>query len=99
MKKLSDDEVRLRLKAAPGWQKVRGELKSTYVLRDFVKALRFVNRVGRMAEEAAHHPDIAISWNRVTLTLSTHSEGGITEADFSLAKKIEAAAPKGSRHA
>ena len=45
------------------------------MLRDFVKALRFVNRVGRMAEEAAHHPDIAISWNRVTLTLSTHSEG------------------------
>ena len=95
--RLSDAEVKSRLKSALGWRTARGQLKKKYVLGDFVKALRFVNKVGRLAEEAAHHPDVAISYNQVTLTLSTHSEGGITDADFSLAGKIEAAAPRAGK--
>ena len=95
--KLSDAEVMLRLKSTPGWRTARGQIRKSYDLGDFVKALRFVNKVGRLAEEQEHHPDITINYNRVTLTLSTHSQGGITDADFDLAARIEAAAPRAHR--
>lgn len=58
--------------------------------KDFGDALRYVNAVGYLAEQASHHPDIAVSWNKVTLTLSTHSAGGLTGNDFALAKAISA---------
>ena len=58
--------------------------------KDFGDALRYVNAVGYLAEQANHHPDIAISWNKVTLTLSTHSAGGLTGNDFALAKAVNA---------
>lgn len=58
--------------------------------KDFGDALRYVNAVGYLAEQANHHPDIAVSWNKVTLTLSTHSAGGLTANDFALAKSISA---------
>ena len=58
--------------------------------KDFGDALRYVNAVGYLAEQANHHPDIAVSWNKVTLTLSTHSAGGLTQMDFTLAKAINA---------
>src|ERR1700677_476038 len=60
------------------------------VLADFAAALAWVNRVGQLAEARNHHPDIAISWNKVTLTLSTHSAGGLTQADLDLAAAIDA---------
>jgi 4a-hydroxytetrahydrobiopterin dehydratase len=61
-----------------------------WTLADFAAALRFVARVGALAEAANHHPDILVhGWNRVRLTLSTHSEGGITQADLDLARRID----------
>lgn len=61
--------------------------------RDFKAALDYVNRVGDMAEAANHHPDIAISWNKVTLELVTHSAGGITQADLDMAKRLDGLEP------
>ena len=67
------------------WSRDGDELVKTVVLTDFAAALGFVNEVGRLAEQRNHHPDINISWNTVTLRLSTHSAGGLTSADFELA--------------
>lgn len=92
--KLSALQIKARLSSLPGWRTARGQLKKKYVLGDFVEALRFVNRVGRLAEAEGHHPDIAMSYNEVTLTLSTHSIGGISNVDCKLAGEIEAAVPK-----
>jgi 4a-hydroxytetrahydrobiopterin dehydratase len=58
--------------------------------KDFGEALRYVNAVGYLAEKANHHPDIAVSWNKVTLTLVSHSAGGLTDRDFMLARKVNA---------
>ena len=72
------------------WERVGDELVTTVELRDFAAALAFVNAVGAAAEAANHHPDILVhGWNMVLLTLSTHSEGGLTGADFKLAAQID----------
>ena len=76
------------LAETPGWQISDGELARTVTRKDFRDALLFVNAVGFLAERASHHPDILISWNKVTFTLSTHSEGGLTGKDFALARQI-----------
>jgi 4a-hydroxytetrahydrobiopterin dehydratase len=73
------------LEGHPGWSQVSNEITRTFELADFNEAIGFVNRVALMAEKADHHPDIDIRWNRVTLTLSTHSEGGLTAHDLDLA--------------
>jgi 4a-hydroxytetrahydrobiopterin dehydratase len=71
-----------------GWE-IEGEtLRRTFVLKDFNAALGFVIRVGLLAEVADHHPDIDIRWNKVTLALSTHSEGALTTKDTELAQQI-----------
>jgi 4a-hydroxytetrahydrobiopterin dehydratase len=91
MATLSDSDVQERLTSVPGWeradeQSIARELK----FDDFAAAIAFVNRVAAAAEEANHHPDILVyGWNKVRLTLSTHSEGGITAADFELAARID----------
>jgi 4a-hydroxytetrahydrobiopterin dehydratase len=72
-----------------GWERKGDELVQVHKERDFAGALDFVNRVGEIAERADHHPDIDIRWNTVTLRLSTHSAGGITNADLELAKQID----------
>ena len=72
------------------WKREGDELIQVHKERDFAGALEFVNKVGALAEQADHHPDIDIRWNTVTLRLSTHSAGGITEADLRLAKQIDA---------
>ncbi|HEX6392281.1 MAG TPA: 4a-hydroxytetrahydrobiopterin dehydratase [Acidimicrobiales bacterium] len=71
------------------WSRDGDELVKTVVLADFAAALGFVNDVGRLAEQRNHHPDINISWNTVTLRLSTHSAGGLTSADVELATEID----------
>lgn len=71
------------------WPVVDGALERTFTFADFVGSMAFVNRVAELAEEADHHPDIAISWNRVTLRLATHSAGAITEKDHALADRID----------
>ena len=72
-----------------GWTIAEETMTKTFVLRDFNAALGFVTRVGLLAEVADHHPDIDIRWNKVTLALSTHSEGALTDKDTSLAEQIE----------
>lgn len=69
----------------------------TWSGRDFAAALAYVNYVGELAERLNHHPDIDIRWGTVTLRLSTHSVGGITEADLSLAAQLDAARPDAAR--
>ena len=88
MELLTEDEIAARLAAVPGWER-EGESISRLITRDdFRDALLYVGAVAYLAEAANHHPDIAISWNQVTLTLSTHSAGGLTAADFALAGQI-----------
>ncbi len=72
------------------WRLEQGQLAKEVQGRDFASALAYVNAVGELAEEMNHHPDIAISWNRVTLRLVSHSAGGVTEADLTLAERIDA---------
>ena len=86
---LSNDQIARELQALKGWNLVGKEIKKTYEMKDFVHAMGFVNSVALLAEKANHHPDIDIRWNKVTLTLSTHSAGGLTEKDFNLAREIE----------
>ncbi len=71
------------------WKREGDELVKVVERKDFVQALGFVNAVGEKAEAANHHPDIDIRWNKVTLRLSTHSEGGLTQNDLDLAKEID----------
>lgn len=90
MARLSDAEIAARLERLPGWRRVREAITRTYELASFRDAVFFVNTVAGLAEAANHHPDIDIRWRRVTLTLSTHSEGGLTEKDLDLAEAIDA---------
>ena len=75
---------------APAWQLVDGRLEKVVECASFPAALDFVMAVGRLAEEADHHPDIDIRWRTVSLALVTHDAGGLTELDFSLARAIDA---------
>jgi 4a-hydroxytetrahydrobiopterin dehydratase len=87
---LSEDQIEQRLRGS-AWERAGEAIAREYKLADFAQAIAFVNRVAALAEEADHHPDIHVhGWNRVRLELSTHSAGGLTEADFALAKQIDA---------
>lgn len=92
MAKLTATQIKTALPRIPAWKKKNATIHRTYEFTDFVAAMTFVNRTARLAEKACHHPDIDIRWNRVTLFLSTHDEGGLTEKDFALAEKLEQAA-------
>jgi 4a-hydroxytetrahydrobiopterin dehydratase len=87
---LTPDQVQAELAAADGWELDGSQITRTVTRKDFGDALRYINAVGYLAEQANHHPDISVSWNKVTLTLSTHSEGGLTGNDFALARSIGA---------
>ena len=78
-----------RLTDLPGWSREGEAITKTYKLRDFTSAMAFVNDVADIAESANHHPDIDIRWNRVRLTLSTHSAGRLTKLDLDVADRIE----------
>jgi len=86
---LSDDEADRRLEERPGWERDGKVIKRRFKFEDFQASIDFVNRITPAAEEMNHHPDLAISWNTVDCTLSTHSEGGLTNADFELAEQID----------
>jgi 4a-hydroxytetrahydrobiopterin dehydratase len=88
MATLTPDQVTAELTTASGWEVTDGALTRTVTGQDFRDSLLFVNAVGFLAERANHHPDILIEWNKVTLTLVTHSEGGLTSADFALARQV-----------
>ena len=97
MAKLSKSEVSERLKKLKGWRLDADTIKKEYQLPSFPKAIKFVNQVAEIAEQADHHPDILISFRKVTLRLSTHDEGGITQKDFRLAEQLEEANGKRSK--
>jgi len=90
---LADDEIATGLKRLPGWSRTGDEIEKVYELDSFPGAVSFVTRVGFLAEQADHHPDLDIRWRKVRVALSTHSEGGITAKDLALAAEIEAVAP------
>ena len=96
IERLTDTQVREALTTLPGWALKGGlEISRQYTFRDFVEAMRFVNRVAELAEAADHHPDITIRYTRVVLVLATHSAGGLTEKDVALARQIDATAQGG----
>ena len=88
MTTLTSEQVETELAAAPGWSLDDGAITRKVTRKDFRDALLYVNAVGYLAERANHHPDVAVSWNKVTLTLVTHSAGGLTANDFALARQI-----------
>lgn len=88
MNLLTDEEIAAQLGGVPKWQRHGDSIVLTVTRSDFRDALLYVGAVAYLAEAANHHPDVAISWNKVTLTLSTHSAGGLTGADFALAGQI-----------
>lgn len=87
--KLSNEEINQKLKELNGWDLEESAIKKTFEFKNFLESIEFVNKVSTIAEELNHHPDILINYNRVTITLSTHDEGGVTDKDINLAKKIE----------
>ena len=89
MKKLTSPQVKTALATVPDWKKVRATITRTFQFKDFPAAIKFVGAVAKLAEKAWHHPDIDIRWNKVTLTLTTHDERGLTAKDFDLAKKMD----------
>ena len=88
---LMETEIAPRLAAVPRWKEQGKEIIRTFEFRDFRAALAFVNKVGDLAENAGHHPDIDIRWNKVRLALTTHDAGGLTAKDFDLAAEIDKA--------
>lgn len=86
---LSDAEIEEKLAGLSGWQRKDGAIEKNFECGDFVGSVRFVESVVQPAEAMNHHPDVAISWATVTVTISTHSEGGLTANDFELAAKID----------
>ena len=89
MNKLTPAQIKVALPAVPQWRRKAASISRTFEFPDFVVAMRFVNAVAKAAEKAAHHPDIDIRWNRVTLALTTHDASGLTEKDFALAARCD----------
>ncbi|GAB4310017.1 MAG: hypothetical protein Kow0091_16060 [Geminocystis sp.] len=86
---LNETEVRQKLANYPNWVTSGQSISTTYKFKDFIQAVEFVNRLVEPAERAGHHPDIEISYNKVTIHLTTHDAGGITQKDFDLAEEIQ----------
>jgi 4a-hydroxytetrahydrobiopterin dehydratase len=92
MDRLGDAEIEARLGELEGWERRGESIAKTYERGDFVGSVRFVGALVDPAEEMGHHPDLEISWDKVTVSLSTHSAGGLTANDFELAGRIDALA-------
>ena len=91
---LTDEEVRRRLGALPGWELADGKLHRAFVFKDFVEAFAFMTEVARDAEALGHHPEWFNVYNRVTMDLVTHDPPGITALDFELAHRAQTAAAR-----
>jgi 4a-hydroxytetrahydrobiopterin dehydratase len=92
MATLGDSEIEARLAELSGWSRSGDSIEKTYERGDFVGSVKFVDSLVEPAEAMGHHPDLEISWDKVTVTLSTHSEGGLTGNDFELAARIDSLA-------
>lgn len=90
MNLLTEPEITTELATVPAWTRDGDSITTLTERADFKDALLYLGAVAYLAESANHHPDIAIAWNKVTLTLSTHSDGGLTAKDFALARQISA---------
>jgi 4a-hydroxytetrahydrobiopterin dehydratase len=90
---LSETEIEAKLSRLPGWQRQGEAIAKRFGCGDFVGSVRFVESLVEPAEAIGHHPDLEISWDTVAVTISTHSEGGLTAADFELAGKVDALSP------
>lgn len=90
---LDDAEIEQRLAELDGWRRSGEAIAKTFSCGDFVGSVRFVDSLVEPAEAMGHHPDLSISWDEVTVTISTHSEGGLTAADFELAGKVDGLSP------
>ena len=89
-RRLTEDEIASRLADTPGWTRDGDAIRSERRFPTFMAGIEFVNRVAEAAESLDHHPDITVEYTRVTLRVSTHDAGGLTEKDFTLAKRIGA---------
>ena len=89
MPALTHKQVGLHLKAVPNWSKRAKTILRTFTFEGFLNSIAFVNRIARRAQRLHHHPDIDIRFNQVTLTLTTHDAGGLTEKDVSLARQSD----------
>jgi 4a-hydroxytetrahydrobiopterin dehydratase len=87
---LSDEQITAALAGLPGWSRSGDSITTTVELEDFRAAMLYTGAVAYLADTANHHPDVLIQWNKVTLTLSTHSAGGLTSNDTALAERINA---------
>ena len=87
--KLDAAQIQIALAALSNWERRGDVIARTFQFKDFPAAVKFVNAAADLAEEAWHHPDIDIRWNKVTLALTTHDAGGLTEMDFALAKQFD----------
>jgi 4a-hydroxytetrahydrobiopterin dehydratase len=90
MSRLSDEQVQRQLAGLDGWERIGNAILKQYTFGGFKEAMAFVNRVATLADEQDHHPDILIEYSQVTLTLSSHDAGGLTERDFRLAARVDA---------
>jgi len=90
---LSESEIAAALTSLPGWKQAGKAIERVFKFPDFVSAMIFVNRVAEAAEEANHHPDIAIHYNQVTLSLWSHDSGGVTKRDLKMAATINQIQP------
>ena len=87
---LDDEEIEERLGVLDGWTRDGEAIAKDFKRDEFTGSVEFVNQILPVAEELNHHPDLAISWDTVSVTISTHSEGGLTASDFDLAERIDA---------
>jgi 4a-hydroxytetrahydrobiopterin dehydratase len=89
MARLEEEEIERRLEALEGWSLDGEAITKDFERGDFIGSVGLVNEIAPVAEEMGHHPDLAISWDTVTVSIVTHSEGGLTPADFDLAQAID----------
>ena len=89
VEKLSEQQISTALEDQPNWSELNNAIQRTFQFKDFEAAVAFVNTIAQHAEQVQHHPDILVRYNKVTLTLSTHDAGGISEKDFDFAKFAE----------
>lgn len=87
-KKLAEEEIAAKLSEVPGWGYIEGRLRSQFQTLNFSNGVQFVNQIARVADDLNHHPDVLLTYPRVTIDIYTHDIGGLTEFDFELAKRI-----------
>jgi 4a-hydroxytetrahydrobiopterin dehydratase len=90
--RLDEEAIKARLAGLDGWEREGETITKTFKRGDFVGSVEFVRQLVAPAEDMGHHPDLSLSWDEVTVSITTHAAGGLTESDFELAKRIDALA-------